>query len=163
MYMQIVIDLAEKDKIWKNSLLSNKDMQMLVASCLYNTSTLADMVFLSVNFVNANEIQKLNNDFRGKNSATNVLSFANCDDKNVFYGEQHATLFLGELFFCFEKIKEEARDYGKTFQERLKHLFVHGILHLLGYDHIFEQDRKKMEKLEEKILGQFGVFGIYTY
>ena len=161
--MQIIIEEAKRDAVWNDYCLSTHEMQDIVAVCLSITTTIAENVFLSISFVNEREMQKLNNDFRGKNSSTNVLSFANCDDKNVFYNKKHKTLFLGELFFCFEKIQEEAREYGKTFKERLKHLFVHGILHLLGYDHIDNAERERMEKLEETILRQFGVIDIYTY
>ena len=96
-----------------------------------------------------------NKKFHGKDGLTNVLSFEN---KDKFIG---SNLYLGEIVLCYNKIAEEAIQFNKSFRERLWHLFVHGVLHTLGYDHIKENDRAKMEELETEILSKFGIFDIY--
>ncbi len=160
--MEVIINRS-RAPLWKKNALSSREIRKLVIACFEKTKTFADSVFLNVNFTDAKTITLLNRQYRGIDKSTNVLSFANCDDKNVFYGRNHKTLFLGDLFFCFEKIQQEAEEYNKTFQDRLKHLFVHGALHLLGYDHIVENDRKVMEKIEEDILKDFEIFNIYSF
>ena len=69
---------------------------------------------------------------------------------------------LGDMILCYEKIEEEARQFDKTFYNRLAHLFVHSVLHLIGYDHMQYDERKIMEKLEEQILAKFGIINIYN-
>ena len=160
--MKIVIETADVAPIWGKAVLLYSDMQELVSECLNKTFTRTDNVFLSVSFIDNVKMTALNNEFRGKNNSTNVLSFANCGADNVFYGKTYRSLFLGELFFCFEKIQEEAAEYSKVFHDRLAHLFVHGVLHLLGYDHIVDSERERMERLEEEILKRFNIFDIYT-
>ena len=121
-------------------------------------------IMINVNFVNKNTMIEYNNNFRGINKITNVLSFANnviikngCDtDIDI------ALISLGEMVLCCDKILEEAQEYNKTFIERYTHIFIHSILHLLGYDHIDEKERIKMEQLEETILYQLGIHNPYS-
>jgi len=144
------------DKIWGKNYLTKQEMKKIIKVCLKNTNHHEKNIFLNVSFVNSEQIKKYNLQFRGKNSITNVLSFENDDKFSI-----KNTIKLGEIVLCYEKIVQEAIEFNKTFRERLYHLFVHGILHLLGYDHINEEDRKKMEKLEEDILKHFRVFNAY--
>ena len=121
-------------------------------------------IMIDVNFVNKNTMIEYNNNFRHINNITNVLSFANnviikngCDtDIDIVF------ISLGEMVLCCEKILEEAQEYNKTFIQRYTHIFIHSILHLLGYDHIDEKERIKMEQLEETILYQLGIHNPYS-
>ena len=168
--MNIVID-TYKEEIWKTKYtLSKAEMKNIIVAVFKhilknNCSQKNDLqtylqdvknVFLDVSFVDAKTITEYNKQYRQKDSITNVLSFENKTNKFV-----NDNLFLGEMVLCFEKIKQEAEEYNKTFKERLYHLFVHSILHLLGYDHIVEEDRVVMEKLEEDILKEFNIFNPY--
>lgn len=85
-------------------------------------------------------IQKLNKDYRGKDQPTNVLSFELEDEE-----------MLGDVVLAFETIEREAKT-EKYFEYHLSHLIVHGILHLIGYDHIDDSDAETMEAKEEEIL-----------
>lgn len=114
---------------------------------------------LSVQFVGQSDMQALNKQYRGKNSPTNVLSFESsfpaiplsesADDGNL--------LALGDLVFCPDVVKEEARAQGKTEEQHWMHLFVHGTLHLCGYDHEDANEAETMESLEIQILSHLGI------
>lgn len=94
-------------------------------------------VTLSLAFVKKEEIKKLNKKFRKKNKETDVLSFG-LKDGNC----------LGEIIICPEVVKGNAEKYGASFKKEMTKVFVHGILHLLGYDH--EKSKKEAELMEEK-------------
>ncbi len=91
-------------------------------------------------FVSPQKMRELNKKYRGKNKITNVLSFSE-----------------GDIVICSEVVKKEAKKYGFTQKSWMTRLAVHGILHLIGYDHVRVRDRKNMEGLEKKILGRLGV------
>jgi len=92
---------------------------------------------ISLAFVDKKEMQKLNKKFRNKNKPTDVLSFL-LNEKD----------YLGEIIICPEVVKENAQKYKTTVKQEVKKVFVHGILHLLGYDH--EKSKSEAEEMEEK-------------
>ena len=97
---------------------------------------------ISLAFVGKEEIKKLNKKFRNKNKPTDVLSF-NLNDENC----------LGEIVICPEIVRENAKKYGVTIKYETMKMFVHGILHLLGYDHEKSKEEAEiMEKKQEKYL-----------
>ena len=98
---------------------------------------------------------ELNSCFRKKKSATNVLSFSSNSKFNK-------TLFLGDIIFSIETILKEAKRDNKTVENHLIHLFVHAVLHLLGYEHETEEQAKKMENLEIKILSNLQIDNPYN-
>lgn len=98
-------------------------------------------------------MKKLNHDFRGMNKPTNVLSFPQFP---FAPGPKETATSLGDVILAFETIRRECREQGKTLENHTLHLVVHGILHLLGYDHIRLKDAKSMEKLECDILQSLG-------
>ena len=100
---------------------------------------------ISISFSEDKKITELNNCFRQKQSATNVLSFPS---NNTFKNQ----LFLGDIIFSIETIQREANRDNKSVANHLIHLFIHAVLHLLGYNHETEQQAKKMEDLEVEIL-----------
>ena len=151
---KIVVDKFV-DKAWKGHAISQNDIKKIINECLRHTGIEINQVFLNVSFVDDYAMIEYNKKFHGKDGLTNVLSFEN---KDKFIG---SNLYLGEIVLCYNKIAEEAIQFNKSFRERLWHLFVHGVLHTLGYDHIKENDRAKMEELETEILSKFGIFDIY--
>ena len=100
---------------------------------------------ISIFFSGDKKVKELNNSFRKKRSATNVLSFPSNHKFND-------TLFLGDIIFSIETIQREANRDNKSVANHLIHLFIHAVLHLLGYNHETEQQAKKMEDLEVEIL-----------
>jgi probable rRNA maturation factor len=98
------------------------------------------------------EMRELNARFRGIDRPTNVLAFPAAE--TAAHGER---IFLGELAIGRESVEREAAEADKPFSHHLQHLIVHGILHLLGYDHVTDADAEVMERLEVAILAAFGV------
>ena len=105
----------------------------------------------------------LNRTWRGKDRPTNVLSFAALDDVSPDRPPEappasDEPLLLGDIVLAFETVAAEAAAQGKPFADHLRHLLVHGLLHLLGYDHeTNEEDAQRMEALETRILAGFGI------
>lgn len=98
------------------------------------------------------EIRALNKRWANNNKATNVLSFAASND-----GPE-----LGDIVLAFETISREAAETGKTVPHHVSHLIVHGLLHLMGYDHKSDEDAAMMEELEIRILGEMGIANPYA-
>lgn len=110
---------------------------------------------LLIRLVDKGEIQALNQAYRNKNQPTNVLSFSSDLPKEI------EEVVLGDVVICVEVVQEEAKTQGKTFEHHLTHMCVHGVLHLLGYDHIKDGEADKMENLEIKILDGLGIKNPY--
>lgn len=108
----------------------------------------------SLRIVDAEEIQQLNNDYRDKNKATNVLSFPMELPQELI--NEMDVLVLGDLVICAQVVAEESVQQKKTAAEHWAHMIVHGMLHLQGYDHIDDDEAEQMEVLETKILNQLG-------
>lgn len=118
---------------------------------LVNAGLLHDEKFeLSILVVDKIESQFLNNQYRQKNSPTNVLSFP-FEMPDIFKQHQ-ASNILGDIVICASVIELESKQQNKTIEEHWAHMLVHGVLHLLGYDHLNEKDATTMETLEIKIL-----------
>ena len=110
---------------------------------------------LVVRLVSPIEIQALNKEYRSKNQVTNVLSFSS--DIPLEIGES----ILGDVVICVDVIREEAILGGKAFSDHLSHITIHGILHLLGYDHADLPSANKMEGIEIEFLKKIGVNNPY--
>lgn len=97
------------------------------------------------------QIQKMNQRYRGKDTTTNVLSFSNSDIPDL-NGNETDTNYLGDIYICYSVLIDEAKKLNISSKDRFAQLFVHGLLHLLGFDHETDSDAKKMEDLEDKIV-----------
>jgi probable rRNA maturation factor len=119
---------------------------------------------LTIRIVGTAESRKLNRDWRGNDKPTNVLSFAGLDavasQRRISGPTAHslepAASVLGDLAICAPVVAREARQQGKRPTAHWAHMVVHGVLHLLGYDHENARDAQEMEGLEARILAQFG-------
>lgn len=100
-------------------------------------------------------IRELNREHRNKDKVTDVLSFpANEDMRSSIYG--HSELFLGDLAICHPQTKRQAKKFKIRYMDEFIHLFFHGVIHLMGYDHeISEKEEKVMEEWEQKALKKF--------
>jgi len=118
--------------------------------------SISKLGFCSFNlaFLTKAEIQDMNKRFTGKDKPTNVLSFPSSEDLTE-------ARFLGDIAICSELIVEEAMSQGKETQDHLIHIFVHGVLHLLGFDHEEHSSAEQMESLEIRILKKIGVADPY--
>ncbi len=103
-------------------------------------------------------VRRLNHDFRGKDKPTNVLSFPMAEGD----GPDGTPAPLGDIVIAYGTVAREAASQGKTIEQHLLHLVVHGVLHLLGYDHERPADARRMESLETRILASFGIADPYV-
>jgi probable rRNA maturation factor len=115
---------------------------------------------LEVSLVLADDdlVRGLNRQYRGQDEPTNVLSFATLDGED---GTDDGPLLLGDVILAYQTTAMEAARDNKTTADHLTHLVVHGVLHLLGYDHLGETDAEEMEGLERAVLGSLGIADPY--
>lgn len=100
----------------------------------------------SLVFINDETMQQMNNEYRGLDYVTDVLSF-----------EEDEEQYMGDIIICYSKIIDQAQAYEHSFQRELLFLITHGVLHLLGYDHQTESESKTMFGLQEQLLTEYGV------
>ena len=110
---------------------------------------------LTIRLVNSDESRQLNHQYRGKDKATNVLSFP-------FEVPEGIELdLLGDLIICVDLVEQEAAEQHKSINAHWAHMVVHGCLHLLGFDHIDDDEAEEMEALETKIITGLGIAAPY--
>jgi probable rRNA maturation factor len=133
----------------------------LLCSKVYSVTKQNERLFAELSYVNEEEIKNLNNNFRGVNSVTDVLSFPTLDGVRgkVIKAEDFPLdvddengVFIGSIAVCVKRAEEQALEYGHSVTRELTYLICHGLLHLLGYDHLTDDDKTEMRKLEEEIL-----------
>ena len=98
---------------------------------------------------------EINKQYRGVDRPTDVISFALEDFKDITYENNYRV--LGDIYISIDKVKEQAKEYGHSEKRELAFLAVHGLLHLLGYDHMKEDEEKIMFEKQEKILNGYGI------
>ncbi len=113
-----------------------------------------DNAIFSIIFVGDEEIHKINKEYRGIDRITDVISFAFEDEKDIEYNDIR---LLGDIYICIPQMKRQAEEYGHSEKRELSFLAVHGLLHLLGYDHMNENDEKEMFGLQELILNETNI------
>ncbi|MEF8846961.1 MAG: rRNA maturation RNase YbeY [Candidatus Paceibacterota bacterium] len=111
---------------------------------------------ISLAVVGENRIRKLNKRYRGKNKVTDVLSFPEQEVKidEFKIGPKKETDDLGEIVICLKRVKKNARRNDKDVREELTLVLIHGVLHLLGYDHKEEGEAQEMEKIQKQYLNK---------
>ena len=160
--INLSINLENASAKWKNAFPKYRKKIEHAAACAFLNAK-KPAAFKERNFeinillTTDSNVKKLNKNYRGKDSATNVLSFPQINlngfkkaDLAIFPIQSYIP--LGDIVLANELIKKEAKQQGKTFEDHVVHLIVHGVLHLLGYDHMNNPDADKMEKLECKTL-----------
>ena len=114
----------------------------------------ASDAYLSVIFVDDDEIKEINKTYRNKDLVTDVISFALEDNNEEIIGER----ILGDIFISIPRMKEQAKAYGHSQKRELSFLCCHGLLHLLGYDHVnSKEEEKEMFKLQDEILSSLNI------
>lgn len=118
---------------------------------------------VSIVLADDEQVRCLNRDYRGQDKPTNVLSFASLDGDDVPHGhpDNSGPVLLGDVIIAFGVTASEATAEAKSLSDHLSHLVVHGILHLLGHDHMEPDEAERMEALERTVLGRMGIADPY--
>ena len=139
-------ELPEEEKLIRN----------VVERVLFEEKVLSD-VDVYITLTNNEEIHKINKEYRDVDRPTDVLSFPMYDRVDIPKLKEDTNdgieKILGDIIVSIEKVKEQAKEFGHSFERELAYLVTHGMLHLLGYDHIIEEEQKIMRQREEEILG----------
>ncbi|MEA4988480.1 MAG: rRNA maturation RNase YbeY [Anaerovorax sp.] len=130
-------------------------MNQAGALCVKEEGLDPQNITVSVTFVSTEEIKELNRVYRNKDAVTDVLSFPQYDDLNEVPGAGEAC--LGDVVICPEQALLQADEYGHSGERELVYLFVHSMFHLLGYDHMNEEEKMEMRNQEEKIMNKIGL------
>ena len=140
---------------WAAALPGVEDLCLRVAAVALGVARLpADRLELSILLADDATVRDLNLRYRGQDRPTNVLSFAALDGSPP---PAEGPILLGDVVLAWETVEAEAVRDGKTVAQHLSHLVVHGVLHLLGYDHQVDDQAREMESLESALLGALGV------
>lgn len=119
-------------------------------------------VFANLQLGNDEEVHQLNLEFREIDKATNILTFANIDDDDFEnYIEKSAEIELGDMIISSQTMLKESKEQEISLINHYTHILIHGILHLLGYDHIIPEDATEMESLEIELLKSFNIANPY--
>lgn len=159
-YCEIIYKNINKKEKYESTI---KDV---VKEC-FKTEKLEDTnLYISITLTNLEEIEKLNKQYRNIDRATDVLSFPMFEKdelkefihKSTQVGEQNIQAdILGDVVISIPRVYEQAEEYGHSFERELSYMVVHGFYHLMGYDHIEEQDKSIMREKEETILSKLGI------
>lgn len=158
--MAVKVDLRVDCKAWKDALPDVKKTVEKAVRAAWKAGNTGDFALpvknaeVSVMLTNDDAVHALNREYRGVDRPTNVLSFAALDDEDEPIVDP---MLLGDIVVAFETTEREAAEQNKSPEEHLFHLIVHGVLHLIGYDHVEDADAEVMEALETKIMIENGM------
>ena len=154
MYEIIYEEIEEEDRY-------NEVIKKVLSQCFKEEDLEKSKLCITVILTTPGKIRQVNKEYRKIDKATDVLSFPmftkdELDEmikKQQFENED----MLGDIIISIDKVKEQAIEYGHSFERELSYMVVHGFYHLMGYDHIEEEDKKEMRAKEEKILGKLKI------
>lgn len=145
----------EENKIYEETI------KKVIYECFKQEKLLNSKLIITITLTTPEEIRKINNEYRKIDKATDVLSFPmfereEIDEKIENNDFEHEDI-LGDIIISIDKVREQAEEYGHSFERELSYMIVHGFYHLMGYDHIEEQDKKVMRPKEEKVLNNLKI------
>jgi probable rRNA maturation factor len=155
----IEIDFADPAPLWRDRL---SDVEEICATAARAALAAAERreAELAIVLTDDAAVRLLNRDWRGQDKSTNVLSFPTTRPSSCT-ASRGAPVLLGDVVLAFETVAREAAEQGKSLADHLRHLVVHGVLHLLGHDHEAEEEAERMERLETEVLARLGVADPY--
>ena len=138
-----------------------KTIEQVLKECYKEENLENSKLIITITLTTPSKIRKINNEYRQIDRATDVLSFPMFEkselDKKIENNDFLYEDILGDIIISVEKVKEQAKEYGHSFERELSYMVVHGFYHLMGYDHIEEKDKVIMRPKEEKILNKLGI------
>lgn len=154
MYEIVYKDVQENEKY-------EKIVKKVLEQCFKEEDMLDSKLYITITFTTPQNIKEINKKYRNIDKATDVLSFPMFEKdeletkiKNKDYVCEDV---LGDIIISIEKVQEQAEEYGHSFERELSYMIVHGFYHLMGYDHIKEEDKAIMRPKEEKVLAKLGI------
>ena len=130
----------------------------VVEECFLTENLIDSKLYISITLTNPENIRKLNNEYRNIDKETDVLSFPMFEKNEI--SELNGIQFeeaLGDIVISIERVKEQAVEYGHSFERELAYMVVHGFYHLMGEDHIEEADKIIMREKEENVLRKLNI------
>ena len=154
MYQLEYLDLEENKEY-------EEIIKKVVEQCFKEEKIENSKLYISVTLTNPEHIHEINKQYRNVDRETDVLSFpmfekSEIDEKIKKQDFEHEDV-LGDIVISIEKVKEQAKEYGHSFEREFAYMIVHGFYHLMGYDHIKEEDKIIMRPKEEKVLDKLGI------
>ncbi|MCI8546438.1 MAG: rRNA maturation RNase YbeY [Clostridia bacterium] len=135
----------------------SKIIEKVIHKCFEEENLLKTKLYMSIILTTPDKIQEMNNEYRKINKATDVLSFPMFEKDEISNLSLITEEPLGDIVISIEKVREQAEEYGHSFERELAYMVVHGFYHLMGYDHIELTDRTEMREKEENILNQLSI------
>ena len=157
--MELIVDFSsdlqnEKYNMFIDTLYENNHLENYIKKVLALEKIESDRpLYLSLLLTNNENIQVINREYRDKDAPTDVISFAYHETEDFNVGPYDT---LGDIIISLERVEEQSSEYNHSFEREFYYVLTHGILHILGYDHIEEEDKKHMREREEAILSSFG-------
>ena len=154
MYQLEYLDLEENKKY-------EDIVKRVVEQCFKEEKLENSKLYISITLTTPEHIHEINKQYRNVDRATDVLSFPmfekkEIDEKIKNNDFEHEDV-LGDIVISIEKVEEQAKEYGHSFEREFAYLLVHGFYHLMGYDHIEDDDKVIMRKKEEIVLNKLGI------
>ena len=138
-----------------------KTIEKVIHKCFAEENLLDSKLIMTITLTTPEEIRKINKQYRNIDKATDVLSFPMFEKEELDEKIKNKDFLyedvLGDIIISIDKVKEQAEEYGHSFERELSYMLVHGFYHLMGYDHIEEEDKKVMRPKEEKILNSLKI------
>lgn len=155
--MQIYFDQSEDGEDYRKTYESR--MKEALSVILKGEGVDEEGIEVSVSFVTPEEIKSLNSEYRGVDSVTDVLSFPQFESVDELIQEEQnmGVVELGDVVINMDRAKSQAEEFGHSLEREVIYLFVHSILHLLGYDHMEEDEKKVMRAREEEVMNELGI------
>lgn len=154
MYQLEYLDLEENDKY-------EEIIKKVIDECFKEEKMEDSKLYISITLTTPEHIHEINKQYRDIDRATDVLSFPMFEkeeiDKKIKNNDFEHEDVLGDVVVSIERVKEQAKEYGHSFERELAYMLVHGFYHLMGYDHIEEADKLIMRAKEENILGKLSI------
>ena len=139
----------------------DETISKVMAKCFEVENLPEKMFMVSITLTNPENIQRLNKEYRNIDRPTDVLSFPMYEkselDEIIKQKDFEYTDILGDMVISIEQVQIQAEEYGHSFERELSYMVVHSFYHLLGYDHIKEEDKKIMRPKEEYVLSELGI------
>ena len=132
-------------------------VKKVLDKCFEEEGLLDSKLIMTITFTTPEEIRKINKKYRKIDKATDVLSFPMFEKEEIPNVINEIEEPLGDIVISIEKVKEQAEEYGHSFERELAYMVVHGFYHLMGYDHIELVDRTEMREKEETILKKLNI------